>query len=186
VRLLHVTDVLPGRESLQFVPPEALYRGKWVHHACHLLDVGTLDREATKASAPQWWGYVEAWEQCKREMDICVDSSEVNVGGPKFGFIGTADKCILTARGVGEVWDLKCGQPESWHGLQLAAYTHGLGFRPAVKRRTCHLSADGSCHLVEHKGKDDLRDFMAYLRVAYYEINHGLRQWPALREGEAA
>ncbi len=181
-RLLHVTDCLPGRDSLQFVPQEALYRGKWVHDACHILDTGRMT-PAVREAAPEWWGYVEAWEKCKRETGAAVLVSEKKVCGR--GYTGTLDKIITIAGARWEVWDLKCGGPEAWHGLQLAAYEVCVRTRgSALRRRCCHLSADGTYQLIEHKGKDDLRDFLAYLRIAYYEINHGLRSWPALREGE--
>lgn len=179
MRLLHCTDVLP--KPAYSCDPWYLERGKAVHLACHYADTVGLDRSTLD---PRIVGYVDAWERCKRETGLVVDRSEVAVGGPLFGYIGMLDK--IMAGKSWEMWDIKCGQPEPWHGLQLAAYCHAYGGRIKFVRRTCHLMKDGTYRLVEHTGKDDLKTFMGYLTVAYWEINNGLREWPALREGEAA
>lgn len=178
-RLLHVTDALP--KPAYSCDPWYLERGKAVHLACHYLDTVGLDWSRLDERIV---GYVRAWERCKAETGLAVDRSEVQVGGHGYGYIGTLDK-VMVGRSW-ELWDIKCGQPEPWHCLQLAAYLHAYPTRIKMRRRTVHLSGDGTYRLVEHTGKDDLKAFMAMLAVAYWEINNGLREWPALREGEAA
>lgn len=191
MRLLHVTDVLP--RPAYACDPWYLQRGKAVHLACHYLDTCGLDWSALD---PRIKGYVEAWERCKAETGCAVNRSEVAVGGPLFGYVGTLDKIMDLPAGnkkMGwpvrpgvshEVWDLKCGDPEPWHALQLAAYVHAYGGRMKLGRRTCHLSADATYRLIEHKGKDDLKVFLAMLTTKYWRLEHGLDEWPEPREGE--
>lgn len=181
MRLLHVTDCLP--RPAHPCDPWYLERGRAVHLACHYADTVGLNMESLD---PRIQGYVEAWERCKRETGYFVVESERKVEGA--GYVGTLDKIMATQR-LGdtfryfEVWDLKCGGPEPWHGLQLAAYEVcvRVGKKP-MRRRCVHLSEDGTFRLVEHKDPADFRRFMAYLTVAYFEINNGLREQPAERE----
>lgn len=181
-RILHVTDALP--RPAYSCDPWYLERGKAVHLACHYLDTVGLDHEQLDRRIK---GYVQAWQRCKRETECVVIASEQAVTGP--GWKGTLDKVVSLPGGKREVWDLKCGQPEPWHGLQLAAYEVGFRGRNGAKpygRRSVHLKADGTYTMVEHKGKDDYRTFLAMLTREYWMISHGLNDWPALREGEAA
>lgn len=197
MRLLHVTDALP--HPAHACDPWYLERGKAVHLACHYADTCGLDWDSVDSRIV---GYCRAWERCKAETGMVVSASEVGIGGERAGYVGTLDKIVILPDGNAkmgwpvkagrslEIWDLKCGGPEPWHGLQLAAYE--IEVRKARKRtvpmarRTCHLSEDGTYRLIEHTGKDDFKTFLGYLTVAYWEINQGLREWPALREGEAA
>lgn len=215
MRLLHVTDVLTRPGSLCFVPQEALDRGVWVHAWTSALDdAEAIGGEALAAFLRQcdalaslsgeagdraraWWGYVESWRECKRATGAYSKRSEVPVGGTALGWQGKLDN-VMALKGKDEVWDKKTGGPEPWHKRQLAAYEYGWRFlcygkradaKKPLTRRTVHLQADGSFdparHLVEHTGRDDYRDYLACLRVAYMEINEGSREWPPLREGES-
>lgn len=214
MRLLHVTDALVSPGALRHIPQEALDRGKWVHAWTAALDdaeaIGgkTLDAFLRQCDAlallsgeagekaRAWWGYVESWRECKRVTGAYSLKSEVRVGGIALGWQGSLDN-VMRVKNADEIWDKKCGDPEPWHKRQLAAYEYGWRFlccgkradsRKPLARRTAHLQADGSFeparHLIEHKGKDDYRDCLAFLRVAYLEINEGTREWPPLREGE--
>lgn len=214
MRLLHVTEALVAPGALQFVPQEALDRGRWVHAWTAALDdaeaiggaalaafLGQCDELQALAGeagekARQWWRYVESWKECKRITGAYSIKAEVKVGGDALGWIGRLDN-VMRHGVCNEIWDKKNGGPEPWHKRQLAAYEYGWrylchgkrgGTMKPLKRRTAHLQADGTFdparHLVEHKGKDDYRDYLACLRVAYLDINEGRREWPKLREDE--
>lgn len=184
-RVLHVTDVFRDFYAGRTIDQWYLDRGSMVHLACDLLD-GALGLDWSTLD-PRIEGYVRAWARCKRETECVVIASERPVSGP--GWKGTLDKVVSPPNGKREVWDLKCGQPEPWHGLQLAAYEVGhrgrTGTKP-YKRRGIYLRADGTYQMVEYPGKDDYRTFLALLTREYWMISHGLRDWPALREGEEA
>jgi hypothetical protein len=183
-RLLHVTDVL---RPLYTGPadPWLLERGTAVHLACEYLDTVGLDWSTLD---PQIEGYVRAWERCKAETGAQIAAVEQKIGGAHVGYVGTLDRIVMLG-GAPELWDLKTGGPHASHGLQLAAYLHGI--EPKVKsdnvrRRTVHLKDDGTYALVEHSGKGDLKVFLAMLTAAYWRLENGIDSWPAPRAGEAA
>jgi len=186
MHLLHVTSILPtpGKE---FIPPEAMYRGRYVHQVTALLDDGkTL---ADPIHEP-WRGYVEAWERCKRELRIFVLASEEPVEDKARGYCGTLDKRVMMYGRRGEgILDLKCsgsGAVPPTTGLQIAGYCGESRFwRGAVA-----LMADGSYRFYDDRADTDLfrttdwKEFCSRLFVMQMDIRRGWREAPPERKDE--
>jgi hypothetical protein len=196
VTLLHVTDICggPGKE---FIPPDAMYRGKWVHQACHLDNLGTLDAAAAKESAPQWWGFVEAWKRAKVELAIVVVASEEYFEDERRGYCGKKDARVrmngtaahlMKRRGEGIV-DLKCcasgnGVIPETTGLQTAGYAGD----DKLWRAAVALHPDGSYRWHDDRNNTEIFkptdwvEFCQRLFVMKMDIQRGWREAPAPRE----
>lgn len=184
-RLLHVTDVFP--QPVNANSPEmalACRRGTEVHRLCELYDLDQPQNESV------WAGYLTAWARFRVGTGAEIIENELRIGGEKFGYIGRLDR---VAKIKNKLWilDIKSGGPWPTHGPQTAAYEAAYRAEHFPKRanefrRACvHLSADGKYNLVEHQSVHDLNTFRAYLRIARFEIDNGLREMPPPREGDA-
>ncbi|MGH9438474.1 MAG: hypothetical protein ACRD22_11415 [Terriglobia bacterium] len=167
---------------------EARLRGKAVHAATQFLDDDDLDWDTV---LPQYCGFVHAWEQFRRDSGfrISCDSEnrpflEYRLYHAAFGYCGTLDR--LGMIGSSEyLIDLKTGDPEGWHGYQLAGYSQCLPDALARRRMTVHLKANGRYATREY-GLDrfahDWQVFSASVVVWHARnrkrssISHGLKQ----------
>lgn len=183
--MLHVTDVFPppvNAGSLEM--RAACERGIAVHAICEAHDLG---KEQTVP--PQYVGYWSAWIKFLADTGAEIIENELRIGGEKFGYVGRLDR---VAKIKNKLWilDIKSGGPWPTHGPQTAAYEYAYRVEHFTKRskefrRACvHLKRDGRFAFAEHASVHDWHTFCAYQRIAYFEIEHGLREWPALREGE--
>lgn len=177
VRLPSVTEVL---EQLGFIEPqfyteEGRRRGLDVHYFCQYLDEGDYDPAAAKARGVD--GYVESWRKFKEQAEgLKLLEIESRLYHPLYRFAGSPDRRVFL-RGTEQIWDLKSGAPEDWHGYQTAAYEmlfakHPRGQRP---RGGVHLQADGS--LAKFKAHTDLNDgnyFIAFLTTYQRRLKHGI------------
>lgn len=182
-RLLHVTDMFPQPRNAD--SPEmraACERGTLVHELCELHD-----KDQPHPEIPGLAGYLVAWIRFRVETGAEILENELRIGGAKFGYVGRLDR---VAQIKNRVWilDIKSGGPWPTHGPQTAAYEHAYRTehwprRTKEFRRGCvHLKKDGTYKIVEHQSVHDWHTFCAYQRIAYFEIEHGLREWPAERE----
>lgn len=109
-----VTQILKAEGFIHhdFTDPRYAERGKAVHKATELFDLGTLD-ESTVDTRIQ--GYVQAWIKYRLDTNYMPDPSmiERRMYHPTLKYAGTIDRPGL---------DLKSGNPEPWHILQAAAY----------------------------------------------------------------
>lgn len=181
--LLHVTDVFPAPTD-SAVLRAACERGHAVHSLCE-----AHDRGRTQIVDPRYSGYYAAWVRFLAESGCEILENELRIGGPKFGYIGRLDR---VAKMAGRLWvlDIKTGKPWPTHGPQTAAYEHAYRDEHTAKgalgkelRRACiHLVADGKYQIAEHKSVHDYHTFLAYLRIAQWEISNGLRERPKERD----
>ncbi|MGH9437125.1 MAG: hypothetical protein ACRD22_04325 [Terriglobia bacterium] len=132
---------------------EARLRGKAVHAATQFLDEDDLDWDTV---APKYLGYVRAWEQFRRDSGFRIsrDSQdrlflEYRLYHPVFGYCGTLDRLGTIGSGAYLI-DLKTGDPDEWHGYQLAGYSQCLPDALARRRMTVHLKANGRYSTREH------------------------------------
>ena len=184
--LLHVTDICggPGHE---FVPADALHRGKYVHAVTDLLDKG---KTLLEPIYEPWKGFIDAWANAKRELGITVVASEEAFEDERRGYCGKRDKwaTMKGRRGSGIV-DLKCngscaGTVPPTTGLQLAGYVGDA----KLWRSAVALHPDGTYRWHDDRNNKvifqagDWREFCARLTVMQADIRRGWREAPAERE----
>jgi hypothetical protein len=145
----------------------AMTRGTFVHQACEMVDLDTLDEEQLD---PALVGYVAAYKRFRAEMDIKWTEIESPRHDASLGFAGTPDRIAEKT-----VVDIKTGAPQPWHGPQLAAYTmlaHTAGASTLVKRYGLYLSDDGTYKLKRYENKGDFDVFRA--AVVIYHAKRGM------------
>jgi hypothetical protein len=169
--LTGVTEAIKGCGLIddRWFTEQAVLRGTYVHRALEYLDQGDLD-EATIDSALT--GYVDAYRRFLRECHAGdVHLYEVPLADPVRGYAGTLDR----VRHIGPhlaVMDIKTGDPQRWHGLQLAAYAElakrALGM-PMLKRWGLYLRADGTYRCHPYTDRHDWDVFQSCLTVAQFK-----------------
>ena len=150
-----VTQILKdaGLIDTTWYTDEARERGRAVHLATQFLDEEDLDWDTVLT---QYRGYVEGWQRFKQESHFQIgrDSNrklliEYILFQPVSGYCGMLDR--LGTIGTTEyLIDIKTGDPQDWHGYQLAAYSQCVPNPHSRNRMTVHLRANGSYSTREH------------------------------------
>ena len=150
-----VTHILKdaGLIDTTWYTEEARERGRAVHFATQFLDEDDLDWDTV---LPPYRGYVAAWQRFKQESHFVInrDSAgklliEYLLFQPVSGYCGMLDR-VGTIGTTEYLIDIKTGDPQDWHGYQLAAYSQCLPNPLSRKRMTVHLRANGSFSTREH------------------------------------
>jgi len=128
-------------------------RGKAIHKACHLHDVGDLDVFTLDLRITP---YLDAYIKFKHDTGFLVKDSELRVASRKFHYAGTLDKLGIL-EGKITIIDLKSGPIMPGVAIQTAgyelAYNEGKGPREKIRRReVVQLKDDGTWAY----GPDDL------------------------------
>lgn len=174
-RLESVTEVLAGVGvcDLEWVTETALSRGRAVHAAAHLMDTLDLSFDAFLARYDldeDLYGYLRAWEACKRETGMEILDSEQPRYHPTLKFAGTRDKRAIWQRQRYKL-DLKTvgtvgAKGPKWAAEQTAAYDllepSEDQSRPD-RRASILLYPDGSWRPELHHDYRDASYFLAYL-----------------------
>ena len=155
VRRPSVTQILKdaGLIDTTWFTDEARERGRAVHLSTQFLDEDDLDWDTV---LPPYRGYVAAWQRFKQESHFVIsrDSEgklliEYLLFQPVSGYCGMLDR-VGTIGTTEYLIDIKTGDPQGWHGYQLAAYSQCLPNPHCRKRMTVHLRANGSYSTREH------------------------------------
>lgn len=171
LRLAGIVD--PGAYAFP-AAEAAAERGTEVHAACELLDAGviTLDELAAEHR-----GYGTAWEAFLRDTAAKVLHSELVLGSTVYGYAGRVDRLLVVGGCV--VADIKTSaNPAPWWGLQLEGYRRlaeeelGKDWRRA-ERWTVRLTAAGNYRVEKWTGADDVLDWCAAVRVAWWKRRNG-------------
>lgn len=139
--------------------PAALARGTAVHEACRFLDENDLDR---KSLDPMIVPYVDAWEKCKRELNVQIVSIEKPLLDPLLGYGGTPDR-VLRIGGELFVGDLKTGEIADSLALQEVAYGALISKDKVIGRIGIQLKPDGTYSTRTFPAADWYRDWRAWL-----------------------
>ena len=99
---------------------EDALRGRYVATATALCDQGRLDEAELD---PVLTPYLKAWKAFLRDSKAEVLAVEEVVGDGHWGYAGTLDRRVRL-NGVDCIIDIKTGDHQAWHALQLAAYQH--------------------------------------------------------------
>ena len=167
-QLPSVTQILEGVGIIdkRFYAPGSDQRGRYIHKMTELDDTGELAEENVKDDLR---GYLEAWRKWKTDHDAEILDSEYKVYHPYYGYAGTIDK-VIGGKHL-HIADIKSGQPEKWHVLQLTAYFQCFLAMPNEKRwknkdvhlLNIYLKDDGSYKTV--KSDPNIPMWEAILRV---------------------
>lgn len=109
-----ISDILPGWQA----DPWYMERGTAMHHACALLDAGTLDWSTV---APEIEGRVRAWEKFRKDYPAKMIACEMRLHHPIYNYAGTLDRILVEADAV-VVADIKSTIAPQVQ-IQLGAYS---------------------------------------------------------------
>ena len=157
-----VTAILKdaGLIDTRFFNDYAMTRGTFVHQACEMLDLGTLDEDTLD---PALFGYVGAYKKFRAECPMVWTEIEHMRADSVLGYAGTPDRV-----GDRTVLDIKTGQKQPWHGFQLAAYTMlalNAPLNTLTKRLGLYLKDDGTYKLERYQDRADFDVFKAALII---------------------
>ena len=145
-------------------------RGKYVHLACHLDDIGELDEAELD---PVLLPYLEAYRLFKNEQGYQVIESEVYHYNPTYGYCGTPDKDGLL-NGKPTIIDLKTGKFQDWTALQLALYA--MFYESPRDRLGVELKDNGTYILHPFKDRKDYNTALSAVHCYMWQINHGRKE----------
>ena len=139
----------------------ALRRGSWVHEATALDDRGELWIDPLH----DWYGYIEAWRNYRRDHQFDPDFIERRDYHRQFRFAGTEDRYSSGRR-----WliDLKTNNAPWWTRIQTAAYASFREDPMTIRRTAVELHADGTYTPRDFRVSDwheDFNTFLAALRI---------------------
>jgi len=144
--------------------------GEAVHLATHYIDKGTLRWESVRQD--EIAGRLRAYLRFKADTGFAPEWREKPSYYPGGLYAATPDAGGRLP-GVTEhaLIEIKCGQKEAWHGMQLAMQARTLPDRP-WQRYVLYLHADGTYTL---DPKTDQSDFCAVglASVWWWKVNNG-------------
>lgn len=136
--ILKSTGFIP---DCQWVEDYHLEKGRYVHLACELYDLGKLDYASVdSAIEPYLQSYIRFREL---STNITIKAVEERVYSASWGFAGTLDREIII-NGRPAILDLKSGVFAKWHQLQLAGYSIAKKWEATHQRYCLYLQKDGS------------------------------------------
>lgn len=171
-----VTQVLDaaGFVDATWFTPEATQRGTDVHEITAIYD-RQIDKEKAECAIekvyPEAIGYLRAWQSFLAESKATVLDIEQRSYNGVNRYAGTIDR-RLSIRGVQTAVDIKTGQPEPWHALQLAAYAKCEPYSRG--RYTVYLRKDATFRVKTHTDTSDWDVFLAALACFNWKKNHGV------------
>ena len=151
-------------------------RGKALHKATYLHDIGVLDESTID---PEITGYFKAYKLFVKQYIQYQDqwsAMELIVFNSDLFYAGTLDRTgrLCTKDGL-IIVDIKSGQKEKWHAVQLALYALALseGNRFDLKLYGLYLKKDGtfkaSRDLVDYTSPDIYKVAEAVTRVFHWK-----------------
>ncbi len=157
----HVTGVIKdaGLVDFEWVTRDGLDRGTAVHRATQFYDEGDLDPRTVDPELvlPR----LEAYIDFLRTARPTILAIEERVENDVYGYCGTLDRRLIIDGHEG-VLDIKNGQPDRWHGVQLAAYARCFA-RP-MRRWGLYLE-DNKYTLIRYKDRHDWDVFRAAITL---------------------
>lgn len=160
-------------------PSFYLERGRNVHLACELDDLGDLDDSTLDdTTGPR----LEAWRKFRRDSDCKILANEQPLWHRTMGYAGTLDRLILWGSEIG-ILDIKCGGPDPAYGIQTAGYQllvnqpsvlESLGLKGSIKfsRWSVHLGQNGTPKVADHIDQNDLNVFKYCVAIHAWKRRH--------------
>ena len=144
--------------------------GTYVHKAVELYNKGELlEEDLDEQLAP----YLDAWRRFKKNSDIVILNSELQVHSDIFRYAGTLDiEC--TINGKEAIIDLKSGMVAPVTALQLAAYVMARYENYfGIKRYGLSLKG-GKASIKEFNDPQDFRIWQSLVAIYNYKLNNGI------------
>jgi len=156
-----------GLVDASFFTPEACLRGSAVHLACEYFDQGDLDEESVGDGIR---GYLNAYKRWRKATgNEPLDWIEMPVEDKTHLYAGTPDRVI--ARRPRSVIDIKTGDYQRYHRIQLAAYVNCLDDPFSYSRYGLYLLKTGKFKVEEFPKAEfmaDLAIFQSALNLYYW------------------
>jgi CRISPR/Cas system-associated exonuclease Cas4 (RecB family) len=169
VELPSVTNILKevGLIDTRFMTEGSADIGKRRHKLVQLMDEGSLDWGSV---LPEDLPYAQAWALFREEHEFEVDSAEVIAYQEIYRFAGTIDR-IGKYKGEPAIIDIKTGQRQKWHVLQLLFYAMLVSYDGDKQPRLFDVYLkDNSTYKVVEVPYTDLGVAQAVLRVYNWKI----------------
>jgi len=169
-----VTKIIKaGGLQLDWMPDDWYFeRGRAVHLVTALDDLGDLDESTVD---DRIMPYLTGWRRFRAESSFKIEAEgiEKRVSNTQYRFCGTLDRLgrIRKRRGV---LDIKCGQPEPWHQIQLAGYALCLRNSYALARWSLYLKDDGDFRLKPCRDLNDFRIFICATSITNWKSDYRL------------
>lgn len=153
--LPRVTSILSVVRDLSGIPPDVLAhaaeRGKAVHRGCWLLCGGAASPLHWPSVHPEVVAYLEAFVTFLKATKCRVVDKELLVVSPLFDYAGRADLIVDNIARHTSIVDIKSGEPDPSHSLQLSAYIRAyqdmLGIRRTILGHLLYLRPNGTYRL---------------------------------------
>lgn len=161
--LISVTQVLglAGLVDDRWYTPESAERGKDVHELTVIFD----KKDRPLHIGPGLHGYIDAYADFVATVKPTFIAAELQVqrDDATLRLAGTIDRVCSQIFGHPGHVDLKTGDPEPWHGLQLAGYNL---LKPQGSRWCVYLGSNGRFRVKQYGEASDYGRFMdAYHRA---------------------
>lgn len=159
-----------GLTTETFFNEEGRERGRIVHGICAGMDQMKLTPMTVlpEIQSGDYFGYLLAWEDAKRELGLEIQLIEHRVSDPTHGYAGTMDRLAYWKSRL-TIIELKTGTIQPVTALQLVAYGNAYSRGQVFERIAVQLMPDGRFQ-IKHYPLDsyinDTHDFWATLRVA--------------------
>lgn len=166
----NVTSILEsaGLSDFSGIPQRVLelasLRGKYVHKATELYDLGELDEDSLD---PIVAGYLNGWKKFITDFQPEIIDIERRLYCQKYHYAGTLDR-LATINKKCIMLDIKSGAHSHAHAPQLAAYDHAHPL-DIDERWTVYLSEDGQYKINKYSGKEDFIVFLSALNIHNYK-----------------
>lgn len=168
VRVPGVTDVMVASGLIDTRGPWFTawhrQRGEYVHEATALDDRGELDEDTLD---PAILPYVLGWREFLKTTGSEILDIERVVENTVYPYAGKLDRLVMLG-GRRFVLDIKTGQPERWHGVQLAGYAGCFDAPPLRMGVYLDGDGDGDFHLKQYSDSHDWNVFLAALTIARF------------------
>lgn len=136
VKYPSVTEILKatGYIDTRFIKPGYAERGTYIHELCEQLDV--LGIEPKEFFDFEVSARLHAYKEFLEDYKPVIKDIELVVCNPNLGYAGRLDR-VVSMKGYDYIIDIKNGQKQPWHRLQLAGYFAAYG--KAQKMASLHL-----------------------------------------------
>ena len=161
---LHLILETANLMDTRWYKPEYADRGIAVHELTALLDKDLLRIEDID---PEYQGYCEGWLQFKEDLKPEIIDIEKPVGHKIYKYACTPDR-TSKINGKSAIIDIKSGQPEKWHGVQVVAQAIATGLTDAALYGV-YLKKNGKYKLETYLYRDHFNVWMAALTVYHYK-----------------
>lgn len=177
-----VTVILSVVQDFSAISPERLAhaaeRGKAVHRAIWLMEAGGDGSGlAWDTVHPELVPYLEAYQAFKKGTGCKVLEKERLVISDRYRYAGRADLIVEGLEKHPDILDIKTGQPDPAHGLQVAAYEWGYRETVNTKRMfgrcVLYLRDNGTYRLARHQKPTDFNVFLSCLQLFLWKREHG-------------